>query len=195
MQDISNLEEYFLNEIKRQSDVEVEQLKKQQDEIRTKAIDEIRLEIQREVQTNLEQDLKEMASEYTVKNSKVKEEKNRKLMLKREELTNQIFDEVTLKLRTFMKTDEYQKYLQRQVDNLHVNDVEVTFYISKQDENVMKEVFKNYKKATVVVDKHIQIGGFRMENEQKGIVVDETFDARLQDEKTWFYANSSLAIR
>lgn len=195
MQDISNLEEYFLKEINRQSDLEVERLKQQQDEERNQAINEIQAEIQRETQINLEQDLKEMASEYTIKNSKIKEAKNRKLMLKREELTNLIFQEVTQKLDAFINTKEYSTYLCEKVEALKVNDQEVIFYISKKDEHLAKEVFKSCKKAAIVVDKHIQIGGFRMENEQKGIVVDETFDARLSDEKTWFYANSSLTIR
>ena len=35
---------------------------------------------------------------------------------------------------------------------------------------------------------------FRMECEEKGIVVDETFDTGIDEQKDWFYTNSGLFI-
>ena len=44
-------------------------------------------------------------------------------------------------------------------------------------------------------DADILLGGFRMECEEKGIVVDETFDTGIDEQKDWFYTNSGLFIK
>lgn len=195
MQNMNELEQYFLQDIKRQSDVEVERLKQEQKAVQEKAILEIQRETQKEAKTVLDQELNELTLEYTVKNSKITEEQNRKLMLKREALTAKLFQEVEHKLHVFVASEEYVAYLQEQVLALALDDEAVVFYIRKEDEKYGNDIFQLHDNVQVKIDPNIKIGGFRMENEQAGIVVDETFDSRLEDEKKWFYANSSLSIR
>lgn len=196
MQDMNNLESYFLQDIERQSRLEIDKLKEEQDATCKRALDEIQTELKKEATTILEQELKDLTSEYTVKNSKINEEKNRKLMKKREEMTNLIFDEATTKLQAFVKSDAYIAAMKQQLSDLHIDaDQELVFYISAVDEQRQKDIFMDVSHAVIKVDPLICIGGFRMENERAGIVVDETLDTRISDEKAWFYANSSLAIR
>lgn len=195
MHNMNELEQYFLQDIKRQSDVEVERLNQEQKAVHDKAISEIQSETQKEAKTVLDQQLNELTLEYTVKNSKITEEQNRKLMLKREALTAKLFQEVEHKLRVFVASEEYVSYLQEEVQALALDDEAIVFYIRKEDEKYRKDIFQLHENVQVKIDPNIKVGGFRMENEQAGIVVDETFDSRLEDEKKWFYANSSLSIR
>lgn len=195
MRNMNELEQYFLQDINRQSDVEIERLKQEQKAVQEKAILEIQRETQKEAKTVLDQELNELTLEYTVKNSKITEQQNRKLMLKREALTAKLFQEVEHKLHVFVASEEYVAYLQEQVKALALDDEAIVFYIRKEDEKYGKDVFQLHENVQVKIDPNIKIGGFRMENEQAGIVVDETFDSRLEDEKKWFYANSSLSIR
>ncbi len=39
------------------------------------------------------------------------------------------------------------------------------------------------------------LGGFRLECIEKGIVVDETFDTGIDEQKEWFYQNSGLFVK
>jgi vacuolar-type H+-ATPase subunit E/Vma4 len=43
-------------------------------------------------------------------------------------------------------------------------------------------------------DESIEIGGFILEYHQDRIIINETYDARLKEEREMFYANSELII-
>lgn len=197
MQEIKDIKQYFLNDIKRQSQAEIERLKQEQEAVKEKAIAEIHEEAQKEAKAFLEQELKDLTAEYTVKNSRINEERNRRLMQERDALTAEIFMQASKKLQAFVQTDAYVRHMKQKLSQLHVSALteDVVFYIGACDEQRYKEIFQGFDHVKVEVDPHIQLGGFRMEDERAGMVVDETLDTHLEDEKAWFYANSSLAVR
>ncbi len=60
----------------------------------------------------------------------------------------------------------------------------------------LKDICEAYgKPCEGKCDADILLGGFRMECEEKGIVVDETFDTGIDEQKDWFYTNSGLFIK
>ena len=60
MQEIKDIKQYFLNDIKRQSQAEIERLKQEQEAVKEKAIAEIHEEAQKEAKAFLEQELKDL---------------------------------------------------------------------------------------------------------------------------------------
>ena len=62
--------------------------------------------------------------------------------------------------------------------------------------STLKDICEAYgKPCEGKCDADILLGGFRMECEEKGIVVDETFDTGIDEQKDWFYTNSGLFIK
>ena len=45
------------------------------------------------------------------------------------------------------------------------------------------------------IDEDIVLGGLRVEYEAQGIVLDESFDTSLEEQKEWFYANAGLYVK
>lgn len=197
LDDKIKLEQYFEEEIKRVSDIEIAGIEQEIDEIRKKSMEGLELEAQREAGLTREQELKEMASEQAIRLSKAHEETNRKLMKKRRELTDAVFKAAKQQLKEYAVSKDYVELLKRKAADLAQLDYDaVVFYVADRDKAVLKDICEAYgKPCEGKCDADILLGGFRMECEEKGIVVDETFDTGIDEQKDWFYTNSGLFIK
>lgn len=193
----TELGQYFKEEIDRVSDIEVKQIDREIADIREKALQTMESDAQREAGIARDQELRELQSEHAIRLSKLHEETNRKLMAKRKELCELVFSQAKDNIKTFTSSNEYRQMLIKKASALANAPYEqVTFYVSKADEKYLSDIKKAYGKACdTAVDADIQVGGMRMECIADGIVVDETFDTAMDDEKDWFYTNSGLFIK
>ncbi|MEF2783107.1 V-type ATP synthase subunit E family protein [Erysipelotrichaceae bacterium HCN-30851] len=191
------LKQYFEEEIQRVSGKEIEKIESEIDTIRQKSIEEMEEEAQREAGLTKDQEIKEMMADQAIRISKLHEETNRKLMKKRRELFDAIFDEAKIKLKEYASSSECIQLLKQKASDLGKKDFDhVTFYTAKKDSELLKALQEAYGKACDgKADETIELGGFRMECESRGIVIDETFDTGLDEQKDWFYTNSGLFIK
>lgn len=191
------LKQYFEEEIQRVSGKEIEKIESEIDTIRQKSIEEMEEEAQREAGLTKDQEIKEMMADQAIRISKLHEETNRKLMKKRRELFDAIFDEAKIKLKEYASSSECIQLLKQTASDLGKKDFDhVTFYTAKKDSELLKALQEAYGKACDgKADETIELGGFRMECESRGIVIDETFDTGLDEQKDWFYTNSGLFIK
>lgn len=197
LDDKIKLEEYFKEEIKRVSGIEIKQIDDEISEIREKSIQGLEAEAQREAGIAREQELKELQSEHAIRLSKTHEETNRKLMKKRRELADKVFLEAVEQIKNFTLSKEYADYLKKKAKALASGSYgSVVFYVAKKDEKLLSAICEAYgKECEGRVDPEITVGGLRMECEDQGIVVDETFDTGIDEQRDWFYTNSGLFIK
>lgn len=191
------LEEYFKDEINRVSNIEIQQIDEEIAKIKEQSIDLMDAEAKREAEVLRESEFKELTKEHAIAISKVHEETNRKLMAKRKEYNEAIFQEVRDRLQQFAKSDQYEAYLLDRVKKLSsLSFPHIVFYVAQQDEAHVSAIKKAYgKDCEGCIDASIQLGGFRMECEAMGVDMDETFDTALEEQKEWFYTNSGLFIK
>ncbi len=192
-----NFESYFKEEIQHASDLEIQSLRRGIEDIRKRAISDMKEEAQKEANIVLEQELHEVRSDYAIKTSKVTAYYNKMLMDKRDECTAVLFEDVQKELEAFAHSEQYVPFLLQKIEQVCAKlPYKVIIYIGKKDEQLIEKLqSKCYEGSKGVIDPTIQIGGFRLEYEDKGIIVDETFDFYLEKEKEWFYANSGFMIR
>lgn len=197
LDDKTKLEQYFKEEIDRVSGIEIKQVEDEIADIREKALQGLEDDAQREAGTVLEQELKELQSEHAIRLSKAHEETSRKLMAKRKELSDLVFQSAKEEIKAFTKKDEYRDYLKEKASALAKRSyTEAVFYVGKEDLSFQDDIKKAYgKECDVKVDADIVLGGLRLECAQLGIVLDETFDTALEEQKDWFYTNSGLFIK
>ena len=162
LDDKIKLEQYFEEEIKRVSDIEIAGIEQEIDEIRKKSMEDLELEAQREAGLTREQELKEMASEHAIRLSKAHEETNRRLMKKRRELTDAVFRAAKQQLR------DYVELLKKKAADLaQLSYEQVVFYVADRDQAVLKDICEAYgKPCEGKCDADILLGGFRMECEE-----------------------------
>lgn len=197
LNDKIKLEEYFKEEIKRVSDIEIEQIENEISEIRDRSLQGLEAEAKREAMISRDQELKELQSDHAIRVSKTHEETNRKLMKKRRELADKVFNEAVQEIKNFTLSKDYAEYLNKKAKALAENSFgSVVIYVAQKDEALLSDICKAYGAGCEgKVDPEIMVGGLRMECEAKGIVVDETFDAGIDEQRSWFYTNSGLFIK
>ncbi|MGM0435867.1 MAG: V-type ATP synthase subunit E [Bacillota bacterium] len=192
------LYQYFTHEIERIGEQQIEALRKEMDEKKKSELKRISDNIERKTKKYLNRELKNLNTDFSSEINRIHTENHRKLMEKRENLLETIFDDVRKKLADFVKSDDYKTLLEKTVKETvdYLGTESLTFTVGEEDEgvkNVLKETLSS--KYEVKTSKTITIGGFKVKSESKGLEIDRTLDKKLKDQRDWFHANSGLFIR
>ena len=191
------LEQYFRDEIRRVSEQQIEELNEEIAEIQEKTIKDIEVSAKHDVDLACDQEMKELQSEYAIRQSRLHDETDRQLMKKRNELAEMIFHDVIEKIKDFTSQDAYETLLCSRAKELASKQYpSSTIYLREEDMQYADAIQKEFKEGTnVQADESIQYGGFRLECIENGIIIDETFDSALNEQKEWFYQNSGLFVK
>lgn len=114
----------------------------------------------------------------------------------RQEICDKVFDEATDKLSAFTQTDDYTAFLQRSVSEIgdYCGDSQVVVSISPADEDKRMIIEKALSNAQIETDNTIRIGGLKAYCPARGVLLDDTLDSRLEQQREWFYEHSGLKV-
>lgn len=198
MQNIDQVFLYMKDEIERQAKSEEQAILNEVKALEDEAYESMKAEAKRDADLKLKQEEEEMSSNASAEISESHIERTKKLIEKRDEYVKNIFDQARDELKAFVKSDEYFPFVEAKIKKVAENfkDSKSIMYVSHDD-------FKNkdaFVKAfgtdiEVQASDDIQIGGFILENKASSLVVDETLDFALNNQKDWFNKNSGLIIR
>ncbi len=154
-------------------------------------------QILQEMYNKIQDQVAEIKGNATKTVAKQEAQLRQQLLMRREEITNNVFRSATKKLLDFTKTPEYETYLLNIAKKLSTEyPLEDSIITVKSDDYSMSvkldKIFSG--KCKIIVDDNIKIGGIKLMNQTIGIFVDETMDTKLNDRKPWFYSNSGLTI-
>ncbi|MDM8156258.1 V-type ATP synthase subunit E [Amedibacillus dolichus] len=191
------LEQYFREEIQRVSEQQLQALDEEIETIREQTLAQLETSAQRDAGAACEQELRELQSEYAVRLSRLHDETDRRLMKKRNELAESVFSEVIEKIREFTESKDYEALLSDKARELsQLSYPHPSIYVREADLSYADQIRNAFTDgAEVCADDSIRYGGMRLECLVSGIVIDETFDARLNEQKEWFYQNSGLFVK
>ncbi len=193
---IEDLEEYFKNEIERVSQGEIKKIQTEIQNIENRNIRELEETARNNAEIIVNQEVSSMDSEHAISLSRMADDNQRKLMKKRQELINNLFLEIREKLVEYTKTDDYKEKMKERIRLLSTQyHSEGILKLALKDMKLADELSAGFSGQTVVrPDESIEIGGFILEYHQDRIIINETYDARLKEEREMFYANSELII-
>ena len=123
--------------------------------------------------------LKRMAAkEYSLEQMRIRQKINKR----REELTSKLIEEVRGLLLEFYKTEEYRELLLKQIKDAKKvarNEV-INIYIDPNDEEYLEELSKKSGEE-LLVSQYSFGGGIRAEIPKKNILIDKTFESKLEE--------------
>ncbi len=189
---------YMKEEIERLANLEEEKILDEAKHLEEEAYNQLKLKLRKNAEALLAKELVEISSNASVEASSSQEEKTKKLVEKRDEYVANIFSEAKDKLVVFANSKDYQAYLVNIWKKLG------TFYpmsdstleLREADMKYKDELIKAYGTALEVeVSDKITIGGFIVKNKATNVVVDESLDFALENQKDWFYKTSGLMIK
>lgn len=124
-------------------------------------------------------------------------EKRAVLTEKRAKITREVFEKANKKLAAFTKTPEYDEFLEKSLKSFAeiFESGNLTVYVKEEDLN-KQLLIESILGAECAVrsDSSIKTGGFKAENEEKTLLVDDTLDSRLSSQYEWFLENCGLSV-
>ncbi|MFZ2539917.1 MAG: hypothetical protein WAX04_13640 [Oscillospiraceae bacterium] len=121
----------------------------------------------------------------------------RNVLIRRNEIKNRTFDNVTEKLFNFYNSADYNEYILAKLQSFakanSLADVEI--HVSERDYLNAQKLKDAYSlPCTFIEDKSIKLGGFILINTKDCIYFDETLTNILAEQKEYFIKNSGLFL-
>ena len=169
------------------------EVKKMEDE----ALQSMQEEAKKDADLKFKQELEEIHSEASAEISETHTQRTKKLIAKRDEYVAEVFKAAREKLVAFTKSAKYKDYLLKKAKAAADNDfVDAVMLVRAEDMQYSEELKKAYGKTVEVkASDEITLGGFILENTADALVVNETLEFALENQKTWFANNSGLMIK
>lgn len=187
---------YFKREIDELADEEAKTILTSVDETISKSISDYQSELKSEQDYLLKHKQSDLSSENSREIARINAEANAEMNKKRDEICDKVFESVKEKVIAFTDTDEYHNKMEQKVseylEKFNIN--EGVLEVKAENENFFKMILKD-KNIKVTVSNGIKLGGFILSDEDKGIVINESYDELINDQKEWFHLNSELYIK
>ena len=181
------------------NDYAKEQRQKILDEVREYYSEEME-RAQKEAMSDAQQQVEREKAQNRKRNrhelSRQELEAKKQLISHRANLVDGVFHDVSEKLLEYTATPEYEQFLKKIAADLSnvLADVSSELYIRKEDEAHIPAIREAFGDCEIKFSDEVRLGGILGISRQRAIVADETLDARLEAQRTWFAANSGLTI-
>ena len=198
MKNIDQVFLYMKDEIERQAKNEEKAILDEVKALEDEAYESMRAEAKRDADLKLKQEEEEMSSNASAEISESHIERTKKLIEKRDEYVKAIFEKAHEELVAFTKSADYASFMESKIKKVadDFKDSHSIMYVSAKDLAMKADLVKAFgQDIDVEASDDITIGGFIIENKESSLVVDETLDFALNNQKEWFNKNSGLIIR
>lgn len=196
MQDIGKTSN-FLKAINKYAAEQRKEIKTRAEEFRKYELQKAEAEVLRDAYYLIQNEMAQMKKNIASEVSKLEFEKRRELFAKRQAIMDDVFKKAQNKLLNFAKTQGYIELLKSHASSVSkiLKKSGTVLYICKRDEGFIDEIREAYGKiCKVEVSDKIKIGGILAVNKVMSLVVDETLDSKLEEQRIWFEENSKLNI-
>ncbi len=184
----------------------LEQQKRIQEEVEAfqkKELEQAEDEVLQEAYGMIQKEMAEMRNRISREMAQRENEERKKLLKKRQSISEDVFRRVADRLLQYTKTEEYPLLLEKYAREAG------QMLISHKAENCSCEIlvreedlpFANRLQsalglaATVRAEDSIQLGGLRVLCPEKKLEADSTLDTLLEEQKGWFEEMSGLSVR
>ena len=182
--------------IQQQADNKILEISRDFEINRQSILDEYKKLAEEETNVFIEQELLELKEKILQSETQAKWKIKKDLFVKRQELVDNLFEEIQLKIQAFVKSNEYKEWLKTRLSKIiEVSNTSNNLQIKcrKMDVDVISSLVDNNIISNIVEDnEEIHLGGFILVDPVKKVETDETLDYQVRVQKEWFYANSKL---
>ena len=180
-----------------QAGAEAQKLLDQAKEYKESAMKKAEADVLQELYSRIQDEVAEIHTSATRSVSQKESKERQDLLLRREEITRSVFEQVKRRLLDFTKTPAYNDLMTEIAKELGVRcPMEGTIVmLRREDYHLAAKPGEHFgKNVRILADEAIHIGGIKVMNQSSGVFMDETLDSRLEDQKPWFYSHSGLTI-
>ena len=169
-----------MESVQKQCDKEFDEYKKNMDDFYENHVREAKEQSEQRVNILADGISRKASKDYTAKQFELK----RNLNTRKQEITKEIFDRVTERLKEYMKTEAYDKLIKKQTDEAKKiaksNDIVIEL-ASGDGEHI--EMLKKYSGLNIKLSDDDFVGGIRAMVPEKNIYIDNSFESMLEEIK------------
>jgi len=162
--------------------------------LRNKSLKKYKAHLDQEINAYRENELDELKLATASSISLSKLENKRNLLKLREEYVESIFNELDSKVINFVSSDKYNDYLSKCLDKYDVDYSKGVFLVKEDDVKLITNILKEKEINSEVKAVYLRLGGFKFESKELSILIDESLDSRIENQKEWFQENSGFII-
>ncbi len=180
-----------------QAEQKSNELRKQADDYKKREIDNVETKVLNELYTKIQDEIVDITGSSALKVSRFENQRHQQLLLRREEITREIFSRVRRRLVDYTETEAYTELLLQTARKLAEEYPQPggVAAVRPKDAHLLPQLNQIFSGFQVETDDSIEIGGIKLTNAQAGFFVDETLDTRLEEQRPWFYSHSGLTIQ
>ncbi|WHH61221.1 V-type ATP synthase subunit E [Petroclostridium sp. X23] len=172
----------ILNQVKEERDGILEQRE-------LDCLEDAYVKIQKEIRKT-DKEKNEMISRAVMESKKA-------LLQKREEIIEEIFNNIMKRIQSFLETPDYYTFLMQNIlqGRQQVGQGEIIIYINKSDVSLIDKIKQQLSEPLEIqVDQEDIIGGCKVFNKTKGTLIDDSLAAKIAQQKECFLEISGLVI-
>lgn len=145
--------------------------------------------------TKMQDNIKKLSGKYTRIVAKMKMESRQQAFLKREELAEQLFHNVSDKLQSFTQSSDYKQYLIDSIAGENISE-DVELFLRPADMKFQSVLQKSIGKSIICKeDPSIRLGGLSVYFPLHNKLVDKTLDTCLKEQQEIFRQKNYLSFR
>lgn len=187
----------FLKAINKYAKDQRREIKSKANEFKKKELQKAEAEVLRDSYFLIQREMAQMRKGIDREVSKMEVESKRRLLERRRKITENVFKQAEDKLLTFTKSKDYLGELKKRAASIStvLKEQDIVLFVKKEDLKFEKELVESFEgSCQVKQNDDIKIGGILGYSEKVGLIVDETLDSKLENQRGWFAENSQLDI-
>ena len=170
------------------------QILKEMEDYRAAVLEKAEADILLEAYTLIQTEITDIKNQDSKRVSIKAMENRRNLIKKRDEITDRIFETVKNRLTLYTKSPQYVDFLIKAAESVQKLEDPVIM-LKKDDLGYSDLIIKALGKPVPIEEnERINIGGFIVKSQKSGIIIDETLDERMKNQRSWFATHSNLTI-
>ena len=184
--------EHFAKTVKYNTDLLINQIKEEMKNQRENFLEEETKKLENEINEYYNKNILEIENGFKIELSKIKVDKMHKHLKIRDDLQKKFFMDLENMLSEFIKSPDYDKFLLRSCERCVNNfnkDSRLIIYISSGDKAkipMLDEYLCDKINYSFEISDKIKLGGLLYHDKTQNIVLNETLDERLLQEKLTF---------
>ena len=197
MPDTVSKTDNFLKAIEKYAEEQRGKLQSEVEAFREREMNAAEEEGLREAYTMIQKTMADINSRIARETSKADAASKKNIFLKRQQIEEEVFARAKEKLLAFCETEKYDALMKRSAVNIsHVLKADDVVLYVRQDDMKYKAKLKLYFGVNCEIQPtdEIEIGGMIGVSRSMGLIADETLDAKLLQQREWFYENSGLTV-
>jgi V/A-type H+-transporting ATPase subunit E len=194
----------FLRAINKYAEEQRHKIQDEAEKFKERELEKAEREALKDAYRIIQTEMTMVKSEIASKISKEKMKAKKEIAFVRKKILESVFFISRNKILDFTKTDEYKKWMFKIIGEILELEIfankKVVFFVRKEDEKLLKDfkldLMPNLKvECEVKVSKDIHLGGVKLLYKRGSILIDETLDTKIENQKDWFFENSNLWLK